>query len=407
MPARGPGRPPAPGSGSGPKEDAVSEPKFETLAIHAGQPPDPGTGAIMTPIFQTSTYAQSSPGVHRGYPYSRTANPTRVALESNLAALEGARHGLAFASGLAAATTVLHLLDAGDHVICCDDVYGGVYRLFDKVLSRQGLSFTFADLTVPGALEEHLRPATKLVWIETPTNPLLKVLDIAALSGRAHAHGARTVVDNTFMTPYWQNPLALGADLVLHSTTKYLNGHSDVIGGAVVTNDDDLHERLRFLQNGLGGVPGPLDCFLVLRGIKTLAVRMRQHEENARALAEWLLEQPQVAGVHYPGLPTHPQHEVARRQARGYGGMISFVLEGGLAAARRFLEAARIFSLAESLGGVESLIEHPAIMTHASIEPEKRAALGIGDGLIRLSVGIEHLDDLRADLERGFAAARG
>lgn len=383
----------------------MSDHKFETLAIHAGQEPDASTGAIMTPVFLSSTYVQEAPGEHRGYEYSRTGNPTRTALEQNLAALEGGKRGLAFASGCAATTTILHLLRQGDHVVCCDDVYGGTYRLFDKVLGKLGLEFTFADLTRPESLRECLRPETRLVWIETPTNPLLKVLDIAALAGIAREHGALTVVDNTFLSPYLQNPLRLGADIVVHSTTKFLNGHSDVVGGVLVTGDEELGEQLHFLQNSIGAVPGPLDCFLVLRGIKTLAVRMRQHEENARAVADCLVKHHQVEHVIYPGLPSHPQHELAGRQARGFGGMISFVLRGGLEASRKFLAACRVFSLAESLGGVESLIEHPAIMTHASIEPARRQELGIVDGLIRLSVGIEHFDDLIVDLEGAFEAA--
>jgi len=383
----------------------MSDFRFETLAIHAGQPPEPGTGAIMTPVFQTSTYVHTAPGEHAGYDYSRAGNPTRTALEQNLAALEGGKHGFAFASGCAASTTVTHLLQEGDHVVCCDDVYGGTYRLFDKVMAKMGLQFTFADLREPAALKKHLRKNTRLVWIETPTNPLLKVLDIAALTDMAHAHGALALVDNTFMSPYWQNPLSLGADLVLHSTTKFLNGHSDVVGGAIITSDDVLAEKLAFLQKSMGAVPGPMDCFLVLRGVKTLAVRMRQHEVNARRIAEFLESHPRVAKVSYPGLESHPQHRLAASQARGFGGMISFVMRGGLDAARRFLSATRVFALAESLGGVESLIEHPAIMTHASIEPARRAELGIVDGLIRLSVGIEHIDDLLADLQNAFEAA--
>ena len=381
-------------------------PRFETLAIHAGQEPDPATGAIMTPVYLTSTYVQSAPGESKGYEYSRTGNPTRAALEACLAALEGGRRAFAFASGCAAATAVLHLLRAGDHVVCADDVYGGTYRLMDKVMSRAGLEFTFADLTDPAALGAVLRPNTRLVWLESPTNPLLKVLDIAALCRGAREAGALAVVDNTFLSPYWQNPLALGADVVLHSTTKYLGGHSDLVGGALVVSDAALGERLAFLQNSLGGVPGALDCFLALRGIKTLPVRMRAHEENARRVAEWLASRAEARRVIWPGLPSHPQHALARRQARGSGGMISFELDGDLAAARRFLSATRLFSLAESLGGVESLIEHPAIMTHASVEPARRRELGIGDGLIRLSVGLEHADDLLADLEGAFAAAK-
>jgi cystathionine gamma-lyase len=383
----------------------TAEEKFETRAIHAGQQPDPTTGAIMTPVYLTSTYVQQGPGEHTGYEYSRTQNPTRAALEANLASLEHARHGMVFGSGLAAMTTLLHTLHPGDHIVCCDDVYGGTFRLFDKVLAPLGLEFTFADLQDPRALETHLRPNTRLVWIESPTNPLLKVLDIAALAESAHAAGARLVVDNTFLSPYLQNPLVLGADVVVHSITKYINGHSDVVMGAIVLNDDAWAERIRFLQNAMGAIPGPMDAFLVLRGIKTLAVRMEAHERNARVLADWLVSHPQVERVLYPGLSTHPGHAIAARQARGFGGMISFDLRGGVEAARRFLKATRLFACAESLGGVESLIEHPAIMTHASIEPARRAELGITDGLIRLSVGIEHVDDLLADLETGFRAA--
>lgn len=380
--------------------------QIETLAIHAGQEPDPTTGAIMTPVYLTSTYVQSSPGVHTGYEYSRTQNPTRKALEDCLAALEGGRHGLVYGSGLAAMTTLLHTLAPGDHVLCCDDVYGGTYRLFDKVISQLGIEFTFADLSRTETLTEHLRPSTKLVWIESPTNPLLKVIDIAAVSALARAHGARTVVDNTFLSPALQNPLALGADVVVHSLTKYINGHSDVVMGALILDDDALAERLRYLQNAMGAVPGPMDAFLVLRGIKTLPIRMKAHEAAATRIANWLTQHPQVERVLYPGLPTHPGHALAARQARGFGGMISFELAGGLEASRRFLETTKLFACAESLGGVESLIEHPAIMTHASIERERRLELGITDGLIRLSVGLEHIDDLIEDLEAGFAAAR-
>lgn len=380
--------------------------QIETLAIHAGQEPDPTTGAIMTPVYLTSTYVQSSPGVHTGYEYSRTQNPTRKALEDCLAALEGGRHGLVYGSGLAAMTTLLHTLAPGDHVLCCDDVYGGTYRLFDKVISQLGIEFTFADLSRTETLTEHLRPSTKLVWIESPTNPLLKVIDIAAVSALARAHGARTVVDNTFLSPALQNPLALGADVVVHSLTKYINGHSDVVMGALILDDDALAERLRYLQNAMGAVPGPMDAFLVLRGIKTLPIRMKAHEAAATRIANWLTQHPQVERVLYPGLPTHPGHTLAARQARGFGGMISFELAGGLEASRRFLETTKLFACAESLGGVESLIEHPAIMTHASIERERRLELGITDGLIRLSVGLEHIDDLIEDLEAGFAAAR-
>jgi len=379
---------------------------FETLAIHAGQTPDPTTGAIMTPVYLTSTYVQESPGVHKGYEYSRTQNPTRHALQDCLAALEGARHGLAFASGLAATDAILHLLEAGDHVVASDDVYGGTFRIFDKVYRRHGLSFSYVDMSDPANVERALTPGTKLVWIESPTNPMLKIVDLAAVAAIARGHGARTVVDNTFATPYFQRPLALGIDVVAHSTTKYLNGHSDVIGGAVATNDPELHDRIKFLQNAVGGVPSPLDSFLVLRGLKTLHVRMERHAENALAVARFLEGHPQVERVTYPGLPSHPQHALARRQMTGFGGMLTFVIRGGLDAARAFLENVRIFACAESLGGVESLIEHPAIMTHASVPRETREALGIADGLIRVSAGIERADDLLADLERGLAAAK-
>ncbi|WP_242341119.1 MULTISPECIES: cystathionine gamma-synthase [Anaeromyxobacter] len=379
---------------------------FETLAIHAGQSPDPTTGAIMTPVYLTSTYVQESPGVHKGFEYSRTQNPTRHALQDCLAALEGARHGLAFASGLAATDAILHLLDAGDHVVASDDVYGGTFRIFDKVYRRHGLSFTYVDMSDARNVERALTPRTKLVWIESPTNPMLKIVDLAAVAAIARAHGARTVVDNTFATPYFQRPLAHGIDLVAHSTTKYLNGHSDVIGGAAATNDPELHERLKFLQNAVGGVPSPMDSFLVLRGLKTLHVRMDRHAENALAIARWLESHPQVERVTYPGLPSHSQHALARRQMTGFGGMLTFVIRGGLDAARAFLQNVRIFACAESLGGVESLIEHPAIMTHASVPKETREALGIADGFIRVSAGIERADDLLADLERGFAAAK-
>ncbi len=378
--------------------------RLDTLAIHAGQQPDPATGAIMTPVYLTSTYVQDGPGVHKGFEYSRTQNPTRHALQDCLAALEGGRHGLAFASGLAATDAVLHLLSSGDHVLACDDVYGGTFRIFDKVFRRHGVSFDAVDMTAPENVARALRPNTKLVWIESPTNPMLKLVDLAAIAAIARAHGATTVVDNTFATPCFQRPLALGIDLVVHSTTKYLNGHSDVIGGAVVTSDPDLHARLAFLQNAVGGVPSPMDAFLVLRGLKTLPVRMERHARNALAVARFLEGHPQVERVLYPGLASHPQHALARRQMSGFGGMVSFVLRGGLPAATAFLRAVRIFSCAESLGGVESLIEHPAIMTHASVPKATREALGISDGLIRASVGIEAEQDLLDDLARGFAA---
>ena len=380
--------------------------RFETLAIHAGQSPDPTTGAIMTPVYLTSTYVQDGPGVHKGFEYSRTRNPTRDALEGCLAALEGAKHGLAFASGLAATDCILHLLCAGDHVLCSDDVYGGTFRLFDKVFRRLGIEFSYADMSDAANVEKGLRRNTRLVWIESPTNPMLKLVDLSAVGRIARAGGARTVVDNTFATPWFQRPLEHGVDVVCHSTTKYLNGHSDVVGGAVVTSDGEIHERLRFLQNAVGGVPSPMDSFLVLRGLKTLHVRMERHAENAMKVAGFLKGHPQVEKVCYPGLPDHPQHDLAKRQMKGFGGMLTFVIRGGLEAARAFLGAVRIFACAESLGGVESLIEHPAIMTHASVPRETREKLGIADGFIRVSCGIESADDLLADLERGFAAAR-
>ena len=380
--------------------------RFETLAIHAGQHPDPVTGAVMTPVYLTSTYAQSAPGEHKGYEYSRTQNLTRHALQDCLAALEGAKHGLAFASGLAATDAILHLLDAGDHVVYSDDVYGGTFRLFDKVFRRHGLSFTPVEACDPGNVERAMTPRTRLVWLESPTNPMLKIADLSAIASIARARGATSVVDNTFATPFFQRPLTLGIDLVCHSTTKYLNGHSDVVGGAVLTSDAGLHQRMQFLQNAVGGVPSPMDSFLVMRGVKTLHVRMERHQENAFRLARHLEGHRQVEKVTYPGLPSHPQHELARRQMSGFGGMLTFVIRGGLPAARAFLSSLRVFALAESLGGVESLIEHPAIMTHASVPAETRAALGIADGFIRISVGIENADDLLEDLERGFAAAR-
>jgi len=379
---------------------------FGTRAVHAGQSPDPVTGAVMTPIYLTSTYAQDGPGEHKGFEYSRTHNLTRFALERNIAALEGGAHGFAFASGLAATDTVLHLFDHGTHVVAADDLYGGTFRLFDKVYRRHGFEFSYVDPAAgAAAIEEAIRPATRLVWVESPSNPMLKICDLAAVAEVCRKKKVLFAVDNTFMTPYLQQPLALGADIVVHSTTKYLNGHSDVVGGAVVVNDGDLRDRLGFLQNAVGAVPSPFDSFMVLRGIKTLHVRMARHDENARALAEWLAAHRQVARVIYPGLPSHPQHQLAARQQRGFGGMISFDLKGDLEAARRFLKACRVFACAESLGGVESLIEHPAIMTHASVPPDRRRALGITDGFIRLSVGIEDLADLRADLETAFAAA--
>lgn len=376
---------------------------FETRAIHAGQAPDPTTGAIMTPVYLTSTYVQSSPGVHKGYEYSRTHNPTRKAFENCIASLENGTHGFAFASGLAASTTILELLASGDHVIAGDDMYGGTFRLFDKVLRpNHGLSFSYVDLSTSANLEKAFTPKTKLVWLETPTNPMLKLADIAALTKIAHAHGALVVVDNTFMSPYFQRPLDLGADIVVHSTTKYICGHSDVVGGVAVTKDAKLAEKIAFYSNAMGPVGSAFDAFLSMRSLKTLAVRMRAHEENAMAVAEWLSGQPQVVKTFYPGLKSHPQYDLAKKQMTGFGGMVSFVLKGGLPEARTFLESVRIFSLAESLGGVESLVNHPAIMTHASVPAETRKALGITDSLIRLSVGIETLEDLLGDLKQAL-----
>ncbi len=379
---------------------------LETLAIHAGQAPDPTTGAIMTPVYLTSTYVQDGPGAHKGFEYSRTRNPTRDALQGCLAALEGAKHGLAFASGLAATDAILHLLQAGDHVVYSDDVYGGTFRIFDRVFRRHGLAFDAVDMSDARNVARALRKETRLVWIESPTNPMLKIVDLAEVARIAKARGVTTVVDNTFATPYFQRPLELGIDVVAHSTTKYLNGHSDVVGGAVLTSDDAIHERLAFVQNAVGGVPGPLDAFLVLRGLKTLHVRMDRHQQNALALAKFLEAHPQVEQVTYPGLASHPQHALAAKQMTGFGGMLTFVIQGGLPAATAFLKAVRIFACAESLGGVESLIEHPAIMTHASVPKATREKLGIADGFVRISAGIENVADLIADLERGFAAAR-
>ena len=381
---------------------AEGTPGFSTRAIHAGQKPDPTTGAVVVPIYQTSTFAQDAIGKHRGYEYARTGNPTRAALEQCIAALEGGRHGLAFASGMAAESTVMQLLKPGDHTIAMDDLYGGTYRIFRRVLEPMGLSFSFVDGSDPKAVEAAMTERTRLVWIESPTNPLLKLVDIAAVSKLAHANQALVVVDNTFMSPYFQRPLSLGADIVTHSATKYLGGHSDVIGGAVVVDREDLYERLAFLQNAVGGVPGPMDAWLVLRGLKTLAVRMREHDRNARLVAAFLNEHPKVARVYYPGLPGNPQRELAQRQMSGFGGMISFEVKGGLESARRVVERTQLFTLAESLGGVESLIELPAAMTHASIPVETRRAHGVADGLVRVSVGIEDVADLISDLDRAL-----
>ncbi len=374
--------------------------RFETRAIHAGQRPDPTNGAVITPIYQTSTFAQPSPGVMLdGYDYSRADNPTRRALEHNLASLEGAKHGLTFGSGCAATSAVVQALGGGAHVISFDDVYGGTRRLFTRVMAHDNRSFTFCDLVDPDAFLEHVRPETKALWIETPTNPTLKLADIAAISERAHARGLLVIVDNTFMSPYFQSPLELGADVVVHSCTKYIGGHSDLVMGAVLTSNDAFAEKLRFIQLSVGGVPGPMDCWLALRSTKTLAIRMQRHAANAQRIAEYLQAHAAVKSVSYPGLPSHPQHALAKRQMKGFGGMITVVVEGGLDKARTVLERLQVFTLAESLGGVESLVEHPGIMTHASVPPDVRAELGIDDGLIRLSVGIEHVDDLIADLE--------
>jgi cystathionine beta-lyase/cystathionine gamma-synthase len=378
---------------------------LDTLAIHAGQQPDPVHGAVMQPIVLSTTFAQEGPGAHKGFDYGRSGNPTRNALEGCIAALEGATHGLAYASGCGATTNVLHLLKPGDHVVCGDDVYGGTFRIFDKVMKPMGIEASFVDMQDLGRVRAAMRPNTKLVWMETPSNPMLKIFDIAGVAEIAKAGGAPLVVDNTFATPMLQRPLDLGASIVVHSTTKYLNGHSDAVGGFAATSDDELGGRLRFLQNAIGAVPSPFDCYLVLRGLKTLPVRMRQHVASAREIAAKLERHPQVARVIYPGLASHPGHALAERQMRGPGGMISFDLKGNLDQSRAFLKALEVFACAESLGGVESLAEHPAIMTHASIPAENRRALGISDGLIRLSVGLEALEDLWADLDRGFAAA--
>lgn len=378
---------------------------FGTRAIHAGQSPDPSTGAVMTPIYATSTYVQKSPGVHQGFEYSRSHNPTRFAYERCVAALESGAHGYAFASGLAATGTVLETLDSGSHVICMDDVYGGTYRIMERVRRRSaGLSFSFVDLGDMAALEAAVRPETRMIWCETPTNPLLKIVDLERLAQFARARGIWLVVDNTFASPMLQRPLELGAHAVVHSATKYLNGHSDIVGGVAVVGDDaELAERIGFLQNAVGGIQGPFDSFLALRGLKTLHLRMLAHCDNALALAQWLESHPAVERVLHPGLASHPQHALAARQMHGFGGMITIFVKGGLAAARRMMERTELFALAESLGGVESLVNHPAIMTHASIPAETRAALGITDNLVRLSVGVEDLEDLRRDLDAALS----
>lgn len=390
-------------------QDGDSSLALATLAIHGGQAPDPSTGAVMPPIYATSTYAQPSPGQHSGFEYSRTQNPTRFAYERCIAALEGGSRGFAFASGMAATATVLELLDSGDHVIAMDDLYGGSYRLFERVRKRSaGLQVTYVDSSDPEKVRAALRPETKMIWIETPSNPLLKLTDLAAVAKIARAHGALAIADNTFASPWAQRPLELGFDAVMHSATKYLNGHSDVISGVVVVGGEQrqaaLREQLEFLHNAVGSIAGPFDSFLALRGLKTLALRMARHNESALELARWLEAQPKVRRVHYPGLESHPQQALARQQMRGGGGMISVQLDTDLAGARRFLERVRIFSLAESLGGVESLISLPALMTHASIPVETRARLGITDSLVRISAGIEDIEDLRDDLKAGLAA---
>jgi cystathionine beta-lyase/cystathionine gamma-synthase len=388
-------------------EDALGKDAgFSTRAIHAGQQPDPTTGAVTVPIYQTSTYAQEALGRHKGFEYARTHNATRSALEKNLAALEGGRHGFCFASGLAATTALVQTLSSGDHVIAGDNLYGGTYRLFERVFRRFGIEFTYVSAPDLAAFEAAFRPATKLVFVETPTNPMMQLTDVAAVASLARKRNARLVVDNTFMTPFFQQPLALGAHVALHSVTKYLNGHSDMVGGALVTSDDELAESLRFLQNAAGGVPGPMDCWLALRGTKTLGVRMERHDRNARAIAARLEAHRGVSKVFYPGLASHPQHELAKRQASGFGGIVSFIPgDGSLEAGRRVFDRFRLFTRAESLGGVESLVCHPVSMTHASVPREVRMAIGFADGLLRLSVGIEDQADLEADLDQALQPA--
>lgn len=379
--------------------------KFATKTIHGGQAPEPATGAVMPPIFTSSTYIQESPGVHKGFEYSRSHNPTRFAWERAVASLEGGQHGYAFASGMAATSTIMELLDSGDHVIAMDDLYGGTFRLFDKVRGRSaGLAFSYVDLSDIDAIAAAVTDKTRMIWVETPSNPMLKLVDIKAITELAKAHNILVVVDNTFATPYNQRPLELGADIVMHSATKYLNGHSDMVGGIAVVGDNaDLAERMAFLQNSVGAVAGPFDSYLALRGVKTLAIRMKAHNEAALTIAKWLEQHPAVEKVIHPGLASHPQHALAKQQMYGFGGMISILLKGDIEKARRFLEKVEIFALAESLGGVESLIEHPAIMTHASIPKENREKLGILDNFVRISVGIEDVDDLIADLDQALA----
>lgn len=396
------------------KNDPAHDPKhewnksqfgFDTRAIHAGQEPDPTHGAIMTPIVMATTYVQSSPGVFNGYDYSRAGNPTRTAYENCIANLESGKHGFAFASGCAAATTALHLLKAGDHVIASDDMYGGTFRLMDKVIRHNGIEFSYVDLTDVENFKKAIKPNTKMVWIETPTNPTMKLVDIKATAAAAKAKGIWSIVDNTFMSPYFQRPLELGADIVLHSTTKYVGGHSDIIGGALVVNDAGIAERLGFLLKSIGAIASPMDSYLAMRSLKTLPLRMRQHDTSAREIAKFLEKHPKVARVSYPGLESHPQHKLAKEQMHGFGGMMTMDLKGTIKEARAFLENVRVFALAESLGGVESLIEHPAIMTHASIPPEQRKALGINDSMVRLSIGVENVEDLLRDLSQALEKA--
>ncbi len=379
----------------------MNQDHFETRSIHVGQEPDPATGAVITPIYQTATFAQSDPGTHKGYDYSRTANPTRAALETCIASLEGGKYGLAFSSGMGAITTTMFLLKSGDHVVACDDVYGGTFRLFRRVLENYGLQFTFVNMTDLDSTRRAVQPNTKMLWVESPTNPIMKVINISAVAKLAKQANAWTVVDNTFASPYLQQPLALGADIVIHSTTKYLGGHSDVVGGAAITSNQEIFERLKFLQNAAGAVPGPFDCWLVLRGIKTLALRMEKHSMNALMVAQFLEKHRAVARVMYPGLKSHPQHDIAAEQMRGFGGMLSFVAKGGAHAAREIAQSTRLFALGESLGGVESLIEVPAAMTHMSVVG---SPLEVDAALVRLSVGIEHCDDLIADLAQALGS---
>jgi len=377
--------------------------KFATKAIHAGQEPDPSTGAIIAPIFQTSTYVQAGLGEHKGFEYSRTQNPTRSALEECMAAIEDGRYGLAFASGMAAESAILSLLSAGEHMVSCDDLYGGSYRIFERVMRRYNVETTYVAAGNIAGYERAIRPNTKMIWLETPTNPLLRLIDIQAVAEIAHRHNLLLVVDNTFASPYFQQPLKLGADIVVHSTTKYLNGHSDIIGGALVLNNEEVYQAIKFYQNAAGGVPSPFDSWLTLRGIKTLAVRMRQHEENAIAVAKFLAEHPRVEKVYYPGLPAHPDYALAKRQMSGFGGMVSFQFKGVYADVDKVVRRFKIFALAESLGGVDSLVCHPASMTHGSIPKDIRESRGLTDALLRLSVGIEDVDDLLADLEQALA----